>query len=347
LFATIPVFTLILILEFSLFPFAKSLKYTTIFVRDSELGWKLRSNSEDLWGGVIVKINSKGLRGPELDYAKRNSVKRILHLGDSVTFGYKLKSYELTFPYLIEGIIEDELEYEIETINAGVAGYSPWQEYIYFSTEGIKYEPDLVVLPFVMNDVTEKFGLIRFGGKGEGEQLRMTASRIIDKFFRRSNIIYFAKKITARIRFGSNIQQGAQQEETLNIYALAHHPDRQDVKEAWKITLQNLGKIFDFAKDRDIPVILVVFPVTFQFDDVKNLSTPQKILSKYAFDNKVQTVDLLQILYEKMEKEGTKPEDYFLDRGHLSTAGSEVTARILADFIQQEGLLTNKRAKHR
>jgi lysophospholipase L1-like esterase len=126
---------------------------------------------------------------------------------------------------------------------------------------------------------------------------------------------------------------------------LVYHPDRPDLQRAWKITLQNLGKIFDYAKARNIPVILVVFPFTFQFDDVNTLSAPQKIVSKYASDNKVPVIDLLPILSKKMKEERAKPEDLFLDVDHLSPVGSEIVAEVLADFIQKERLITDKREK--
>ena len=345
LLATLPVLTLVIILEFSLQPFAKTSHATTIFIRDRELGWKLKPNSEDIWGGVPVTINSKGLRGPELSYTKQPGVKRILYLGDSVTFGFMLKSYKQTFPYLIENLLEDKSVYEVETINSGVGGYSPWQEYTFFSTEGIKYEPDLVVVSFVLNDVTEKLGLKMFGGEGEGNQLQNTVSGKLEKLFEKSSIVYFSRKISARIRFGNNIQQGAQHKEALDVEDLVYHPDRPDLQGAWKTTLQNLGKIFDYAKAGNIPVILVVFPFTFQFDDVNTLSAPQKIVSKYASDNKIPVIDLLPILSKKMQEEGAKPEDLFLDVDHLSPVGSEIVAEILADFIQKERLITDVRVK--
>lgn len=346
LLATLTVFTLLFILELSLAPLVHpGGTKTTIFTRDNELGWKLKPGADDLWRGVRTKINRKGLRGPELSYDKQSNVKRILYLGDSVTFGFLLKSYRLSFPYLIEGILENKLKYEIETINAGVGGYSPWQEHIFLITEGIKYDPDLVVVSFVLNDVTEKFGLIKFGGGDEGFQLRMTASSFAYKFFYNSNIYNIVKKMVSRIRFGSNIQKGAQKKEALDVLALAQYPDRQDVKKGWKITLRNLGKIFDYANDKNIPVLLVVFPFTFQFDDPSNLSTPQQVVAKYGFDNKVQVIDLLPILSKKMKETDSKPKDYFFDSDHLNPAGSKVVANILADFIQQERLLTNQQTE--
>jgi lysophospholipase L1-like esterase len=347
LLATLPVLTLLVVLEFSLKPFARTRsELTSIYVRDSELGWKLKPNAEDLYGGLPVRINGKGLRGPELNYIKHPGVKRILFLGDSVTFGYKLKNYEQTFPHLVESLLKTKSGYSVESINSGVGGYSPWQEYIFLAQEGIKYDPDLIVISFVLNDVTEPLGLVKFGGTGEGWQLEHTVSGELEKLFEASSIAYFARRITARLRFGENIQQGAELKQKTTVKEMVLHADRPDIQKAWENTLQHLQKIFDYAKARDIPLLLVVFPFTFQFDDVANLSTPQKILSKYAHDNKVPVIDLLPILARKMAQEGFKPRDYFLDDDHLSAGGSETVAEILANFIQQQGLLADGGVKH-
>lgn len=327
------------ILELSLRPAAYCSANTTIFVRDRELGWRLKPDSEDVWGGVQVKVNGKGLIGPELDYDKRPEVIRILYLGDSVTFGYRLSSYKQTFPYAAEAILEKELGKEIETINAGVGGYSPWQEYIYLYREGIKYSPDLVVICFVLNDVTEKFGLVRFGGLGEGLQLSKTGPAL-DRLLSKSGIMYLARKINAKIRFGRDVQKGATKREILDVHSLVERPDSRDVEAAWRITLRNLGKIFDLCRDKGISVILVVFPFSFQFSDVNNSSIPQAIVSQYAVEHGIPVIDLLPILSEKITKEGTKPEDYFLDHDHLSLVGSEVVAEIVSDFMSKERLLS-------
>ena len=68
-------------------------------------------------------------------------------------------------------------------------------------------------------------------------------------------------------------------------------------------------------------------------------------MSKYASENKVPVIDLLPILSKKMQEEGVKPEDLFLDVDHLSPVGSEIVAEILADFIQKERLITDVRVK--
>jgi lysophospholipase L1-like esterase len=326
----------LMLVELALKPFMLK---TTIFVQDRELGWKLKPNAEDAWFGVMVKINGKGLRGPELDYRKPSEAMRILYLGDSVPFGYRLKSYDQSFPYRTEAFLEDKLGHQIETINAGVGGYSPWQEHIYFVNEGIKYHPDLVVVSFVINDVIEKFKLKKFGGRHEGVQLYRTVSSTYDWFVRTSSIAYYAREIGARIRFGHDVHRGAQQQEALQVESLVYHADRPDVQRAWQIVLEDLGKIFAFSKENHLPIILVVFPYRFQFKDIHTLAIPQSVVNQYARDHQVPVLDMLPLLDARAKEQGVKPTDYFLDINHLSPMGHQVVAEFLAEFIRREGLV--------
>lgn len=320
-------------------------KNTTIFIKDEELGWRLKPNTEDYWGTssrrVKVKINNKGLRGPELSYNKDPNAFRILYLGDSVTFGYSLENEE-TFPYLIESFLEERLRREIETVNAGVDGYSQWQEYIYLKKEAIKYNPDLIVLSFVLNDITEKFYLVRFGGQSEGYQLSNSYYSLYDWLKHNSGLVHFIDKLATRLRFGEDIQQGALKEEVITIRSLIHNPDNPKAKHAWNTTLSDLGKIFDYCKERDIPLLLVIFPFTFQFDNIKTLSLPQKIVRQYAMTYEVPVIDLLPILYKKADDLQIRPHHFFLNGHHLSPLGSKIVAEIMADFIQKGYISANK-----
>ncbi len=143
----------------------------SVFIEDEQLGWRLRPGADALWGFSDIKINNKGLIGPELDYARRGDSRRVLYLGDSVTFGFGLESYDQAYPYIVEKIMRENFGINTETVNAGVGGYSPWQEYIYLKSEGFKYSPDAIIIGFVLNDVTEKSSLKRFGGPETSFQL--------------------------------------------------------------------------------------------------------------------------------------------------------------------------------
>jgi hypothetical protein len=325
------------IMEQALRPFAKfQQNKTTIYLKDPELGWRLRPNATDLWAGVTVRTNSKGLRGPEIAYDKPPGVTRLLFLGDSVTFGDGLKTVNETFPFLIGQELTAQLKRKVEVINSGVSGYSPWQEALYLEKEGIKYHPDLVVVTFALNDVTEKFELPQFGGTGEGWQLSHNYSSFSEWLADHSGIAYFARRIGARIRFGPNLQQGAQRKETLNIRSLVDFPQRDDVKEAWKLTLQEVDRIIDFCRGHDIPLLLVISPWRFQLleEDVTEWP-PQKIVSEHARTRGVPVIDLLPGLITEMKRRGGKPVDSFLEKStcHFSAVGCQLVTEQVVNYI--------------
>jgi hypothetical protein len=125
---------------------------TTAVAYHPVLGWRNPPNTRT----VVVKreyrttvsINSKGLRNREIDYARRAGVHRVLVLGDSFAWGSGVEDDE-TFSAVLESLYDGKLE----VINAGVSGYGTDQEYLYYTTEGYRYDPDIVVLAFYANDI--------------------------------------------------------------------------------------------------------------------------------------------------------------------------------------------------
>lgn len=335
------------VVEQALRPFAHfERNKSTIFIKDPDLGWRHRPHATGVWDDVLVKINGKGLRGPEIAYDKSPGVSRILFLGDSVTFGNKLDTFEETFPFFIGRELTAQLKKKVEVINSGVNGYSPWQEALYLEKEGIKYHPDLVVVTFVLNDVTHKFGLTRFGGTGEGWELSHSYSSFFEWLADHSGIAYFARRISARIRFGSNVQQGAQRKETLNVRSLVDFPQRDDVKEAWKLTLQDMDRIIDLCRGHDIPLLLVISPWRFQLEEDVTEWLPQKIVSDHARTRGVPVIDLLPGLIAEMKQRGGKPVECLKngDSCHFSAFGCQLVADQVSKYIAAKNLLDRSKA---
>jgi lysophospholipase L1-like esterase len=108
--------------------------------------------------GVALTTNSRGLRERELPLAKPPGTRRVVFLGDSVTFGAGVKDDEL-FPRLLERSINGAGGGPIETVNTGVVGYNTIQELARLERAGLPYEPDVVVLTFVVNDLLETFSI--------------------------------------------------------------------------------------------------------------------------------------------------------------------------------------------
>ncbi len=103
-----------------------------------------------------VELNSHGLRDEEVPYPKPPGERRILVLGDSVTFGWGVSQGE-TFSDRMEPLLRARTGERWQVVNAGVNGYNSEQEAIYLQTEGMRYKPDIVLLVYVHNDVNPAF----------------------------------------------------------------------------------------------------------------------------------------------------------------------------------------------
>ncbi|MBI1390750.1 MAG: hypothetical protein GC154_20150 [bacterium] len=118
---------------------------------DPEIAFTMRPDYEDFVFGSNVRINAKGLRDEEVDYEKPDGVKRILLLGDSVTFGYGVKEGDC-FGDQWEAWLNRRQPGRWQVINSGVPAWTTVQEVRWFETEGLRYQPDAVALTYVMND---------------------------------------------------------------------------------------------------------------------------------------------------------------------------------------------------
>jgi hypothetical protein len=87
-----------------------------------------------------VSLNARGYRGREATLPRRDARTRVAVLGDSIAFGYGVADEE-TFPHLL-----DARENGIEAVNLGMEGYGPGQELLVLRNEGLRAEPDVVLL---------------------------------------------------------------------------------------------------------------------------------------------------------------------------------------------------------
>jgi lysophospholipase L1-like esterase len=311
---------------------------TTIFARDPNLGWRLKPGARGSWGMVPTTINAHGMRGAEVPEGDGADQFRLLFLGDSVTFGYRVRDDE-PFPLLTgQNLNSRSPERMVVPLNAGVDGYSPWQEYELLVRYGLDLEPDLVLVCFVLNDVTEKFSLVQFGGSELGFQVRHTVEGLGDRMAGWSHIFNFGSYIRDRIRFGGPPADAARELEKLQVMDLLYDEKKELTDRAWALTLANLDKIFLRCQEEKIPALLVILPYAFQLQNPPAFGRPQTVLRTHAAGQGIDTVDLLPLLCRDMEERKLGIPAYFLDDNHLTAEGHRTVARILADEIYRRGL---------
>lgn len=118
---------------------------------EPDLGYRLRPNVDTEARGVHVVTNSFGLRGPEVARAPAPGTERVLVLGDSVAFGFRLEQGE-TFPVLLEQELEQRHGGSFEVLNGGVEGYNTVNQLAFLRSSLLELEPTTIVVVFNLND---------------------------------------------------------------------------------------------------------------------------------------------------------------------------------------------------
>ena len=122
---------------------------------DPLLGWRKTPGARVRYHrreySVEVAINDKGLRDVERPYEPPAGSTRILALGDSFVEGDTVAADETVTTRLTRELSEPDCP--VEVINAGTAAYSTDQELLFFRSEGIRYQPQIVLLFFFYNDI--------------------------------------------------------------------------------------------------------------------------------------------------------------------------------------------------
>lgn len=145
-------------------------KQSTIFEGDPLLLWRLKSNLDHVvWDFTVVSTNSDHLRSADpLQSLKprQPGTIRIVCLGDSVTFGYRVPAvwpdkpaeYDLEwlpYPMLLERYLRAANPgRKIEVITMAVPGYTSHQGLAWLRRDIDQLQPDLVTVSFGWNDVS-------------------------------------------------------------------------------------------------------------------------------------------------------------------------------------------------
>ena len=118
---------------------------------DEHLPYRLRPNLDTIARDVHVVINSRGMRGPEIAAAAAPGTHRVLLLGDSVAFGFRLELDD-TAAVLLESDLEKKSGQAYEVVNAGVEGYNTENELALLREAGLALHPEAIVVLFNLND---------------------------------------------------------------------------------------------------------------------------------------------------------------------------------------------------
>ncbi|MBM4246763.1 MAG: SGNH/GDSL hydrolase family protein [Deltaproteobacteria bacterium] len=140
-----------------------------LFAGDPVLFWRLRGNVDHaVWDFTMVSTNAQGLRHDRPIEDKPAGRFRIVCVGDSVTFGYRIP---LVFPDAPEHYDRNDAPYagrlermlraqypgrDVEVIALAVPGFTSFQGRLLLEQTIGWLEPDVVILSFGFNDVAQR-----------------------------------------------------------------------------------------------------------------------------------------------------------------------------------------------
>ncbi len=282
---------------------------------DPELIWRLRPRATGSFG-----TNELGFR--DTPYRPDADVK-VLLLGDSVSWGHGVRDYGLCYPWRLEQALQRRCAPRtVEVINAAVPGYSTFQQAALLRTRGLGLAPDLIVLQFCLNDVTERYTrLAAYGGDNVfmGIDTRHTLEGLYGWLVRHS------RAFERIVRAGQGI---ARDREEYRVEKLASDALSEELEAAWEVALGELDGIRRLAAEHHIPLLLAIAPYSFQLGDPLRLRQPQDRLLAWAKEHGVPAVDLLPAF-------AATGEGYrlFIDPSHFSPPGHAAAADALTEPI--------------
>lgn len=246
-------------------------KYATRIKRPSAdllIGHEHQPNQRARLMGVDFETNAKGLRDRDFAYDKDPSQLRILMLGDSLTVGWGVAATEV-FSKRLERLYADAGK-PVEIINTGVGNYNTVQEVEFFLTEGYKYNPDVVVLNYFVNDAEP-----------------VPASR--PPGFLQKNCMscaYFLGRIDTFLRSLSPAKEWTSY--YLGLYGHGSGP-------GWLASKASIEKLANFCKAKGIALVVVNLP---EMHDVGNykFSEITSLVEQAAKENGAPFIDILPYL---------------------------------------------------
>jgi lysophospholipase L1-like esterase len=236
-----------------------------LFESDTKLFWRLRPNLKSVPVAerlpekefqFSVSTDAKGRRFIPQPGAVRHTV---LFLGDSCTFGIPVNDNE-TFPALVQKRMEG-----IQSINAGVPGYSAFQGRLFLEGIDSAFRPDVVVVTFWPNDRSVWDHL------GDAEHQELIAAEQSGEFSR-YRIVRLLRRATPGKRPRLTDEEFADQ----------------------------IRQILRWCRERNSKPILQIWPARQQMATTDEIDQ-QQILRKIATEDRVPVVDLVPLFRQRRD----------------------------------------------
>jgi hypothetical protein len=195
------------------------------------------------WRGPI---NNRGYRDLERAIPRPAGVRRALCLGDSFTWGVRVL-FDDVWPQRLERLLARDRGEVWEAVNLGEPGLNTVQEAARLASEGFAYEPDVVVVAYVLNDSEDENAAEARRAQAWIEE-RSAPPSTVSAFFDHSALV---RMVRTRIR--ATLENRRRVEDFRSMYA-EDYP-------GWIACRRALRAMGGLCRERGVPLVVVIFPL--------------------------------------------------------------------------------------
>ena len=295
-------------------------------------------------------INEWGFRGPSMSLEKPDDVYRIACLGGSSTLGHTESSDATTWPARLQHWLNEPAagsKKRVEVLNGGNSGYSTFESLVNLAFRVVDFQPDLVIVYHTINDM--RCALYLRGGpvQMDNRHWRDMYPRLVEgpgeKLLQRS-LTYSVLR--------SLLTDYVERFESLNTLGIVNY-DAQDMdpfererpdERGFVSFRRNLTSIQAIARAHGARVLLVTQGCDER--DIKAKSRDMQIagmrrmtgiLEEVARQQELLFTDAKTEMEAKAAAEGW--DKYFTSEVHLTDAGADLLARIVARAVIEAELV--------
>jgi lysophospholipase L1-like esterase len=324
--------------------------FQQLFMPDDAIGYRLRPGQSVVYTtrefSTPIAINGEGVRDEPIG-PKAAGERRIVVLGDSLVLAVQVP-HEATFCERLEARLNARATAgtRYRVINAGVQGYGPVEELLFYRRVAARFEADVVVVStFVANDAVEAFDAAwrLDGSRPPAVAVRDETERTLRRLVRRSMVLQIARQRLEQLRDRAG-DTGAPSRPVATY--LATPP--AFITGGLEVAARALGMLSRDVEANGARLAIALMPARFQLDPAefeRLRAVTEPTAGPITVDGAterfraavaalpVPTLDLLPIL--KAAPHG----QFFVHTVHFTPAGHETVAAALDAFLQREGLL--------
>ncbi|MDV2504405.1 MAG: GDSL-type esterase/lipase family protein [bacterium] len=294
---------------------------------------------------VPVTTNSMGLRDFEYPLKKTTKVYRILAIGDSFTWGWGVRAKD-TYAKVLERLLDthsrDGTRYEV--INMAMPNTATLEE-IEVIKEGLKYQPDLVLIGFLAEDRWSQNGndlydnVVYWKRLGRKDTKKISRRATEPSLLSRSRKYVLAKLndvwgfLQKHSRGFSYVMTKAGTFLRTSLVGLREGGHEKELGKAWKITQSAFLEIDALAKQHHFNVVIVRIPFLYDVS-TKETDKVSEVLSEFSRKHGLAFFDLLPLLHRHKTK-----RLYFSADGHWTPLAHKVSAEGIYHFLVSENIL--------